>query len=116
MQWGILGTSLAVVISTLLPNVAAAYIVNKVIRCKGKDFLKEVSLSFVNTAFMVSVMLVLKNYWATAVGIPEFFLIVILGILTHSGVTYIFYRFFGQYVPILDFLFQAYPKRIDEEV
>ena len=108
MQWGILGTSLAVVISSFIPNVIAACMVTKVIQCEGWYFFKRVTIPLINTTIIISFVLILKKYWITSVGIVEFFLIIIFSVLTYFGITYICKNLFGYY----EEMFSLFSKKL----
>ncbi len=108
IQWGILGTSLAVVVSALIPNIAAAYMVTKVIRCRVWDFFKQVSIPLANTAMIIAIMFALKEFWLSSLGGLNFFLIIIAGIFSYCFISYIFNKIFGYYDEIFNFLFEQY--------
>ena len=55
MRWGILGTSLAVVFSTLASTLVASYVVVKVVECRMVDFYR--GLAFPLTAAMIAASL-----------------------------------------------------------
>jgi O-antigen/teichoic acid export membrane protein len=104
IRWGILGTSLAVLISALIPNLAAVYMVLKIVQCKGWDFFRAILPSIINTGIIVLILSVLKIYWITTFRVSEFILIIILSILIYLGLTYLYNRFFGFYEETFDFL------------
>lgn len=104
IRWGILGTSLAVLISALIPNLAAVYMVLKIVQCKGSEFFRVILPSIINTGIIVLILSVLKIYWITTFGVSEFILIIILSILIYLGLTYLYNRFFGFYEETFDFL------------
>jgi O-antigen/teichoic acid export membrane protein len=97
MKWGILGASLAVVISTIIPNIAATYIMTRIIKSKYRDFLRELFPSLINTIVMVIIILILKSHFIRTVGIIEFFSLIFLSILIYCCITYILKLFLGCY-------------------
>jgi O-antigen/teichoic acid export membrane protein len=103
-KWGILGTSLAVVISALIPNLVAVYMVLKIVQCKGLYLFRAILPSIINTGIIVLILSVLKTYWITTFRVSEFILITILSIFIYLGLTYLYKRFFGYYEETFDFL------------
>jgi len=87
IRWGILGTSLAVVVSALITNLISSYMVVKVTRCEIWNFSRMIVLPLINVAIMISPIFILKTYWVNSAGILEFFLFIVLGILIYFGLT-----------------------------
>jgi O-antigen/teichoic acid export membrane protein len=106
VKWGILGTSLAVILSTFFPNVVATFLVIKVINCRGVDLLKRLCWSLTNTGIMVLSMLAVKNYLIFSMGISEFVLIIILSVFIYFGTSYAFRNLFLDHKEALDFIIQ----------
>ena len=94
IRWGILGASLAVVFAALAANIAGNYIVIKITRCGVKNFFKIIVFPMVNLGIMISSILILETYWLNSVGILEFFLLVIFGVLIYFGTTCLSDRLF----------------------
>ncbi len=86
MQWGIIGTSLAVLISILVTTIGFSYLVIRIINCDWKHFLQKIIVPLVNTVIMVLIIFFLKIFFTIRVG--EFFLLIIVAILIYLGLTY----------------------------
>ena len=95
IRWGILGTSLAVVFATLASTLVASCIVIRVIKCGILNFCRMVAFPLATTVVAVSSIFIMKRYWVDNVGILEFFLFIVFGILIYLGATYLFDRFFN---------------------
>jgi O-antigen/teichoic acid export membrane protein len=106
MKWGIVGTSLAVILSTFFPNVVATFLVIKVINCRGTDLLKRLCWSLMNTGIMVLSIIAVKNYLISSIGMTQFLLIIIFGTLIYFGTSYLFRNFFLDHKETFDFIFQ----------
>jgi len=106
IKWGIVGTSLTVILSTFFPNIAAIFLTLRVINCSSMDLLKRLCWSLMNTGIMVLSIIVVKNYLISSLGITEFFLIVIFGTLIYLGISYLFRNFFLDHKETFDFIFQ----------
>jgi O-antigen/teichoic acid export membrane protein len=102
VQWDILGTSLAVVSSTLIPNIAAVFIVSKTIQCIGLEVFKKMLPPLLNTAIMVLFIHTLKTFLITVEGVSELVFVVILALLTYFTATYICNKLFGIYEEVFD--------------
>lgn len=111
IRWGILGTSLAVVFSTLIPNIAAGYRVIKIIQCRIWDFCRELIFPLINTVILILFILVLKNHRTATVGILEFSLHLMFSILIYFGTTYLFNKFFSCYKEIFKLTLGKLQKR-----
>lgn len=90
-KWGILGTSLAIVGSTLIPNIAACYLAVKIIQGSVKVFGKALLLPLINTVTVIAVILIAKMWWQTSVA---FFIHIVIGLLVYMAVTNLFNHFF----------------------
>jgi len=106
IKWNILGTSLAIILSTFFPNVVATFLVIKVVDCTGKDLLKRLFWSLMNTGIMVLIIIAVKNYVISSLGITEFILIIILGTAIYFGTSYAFRNLFLDHKEALDFIIQ----------
>lgn len=95
IQYGIFGTSLAIILATLIPVSWAFYSVVKLIKCKIGDFCKITALPLINTVIMISVIFILKTHWGNTVEMLEIFLFILFGVVSYLGVTYLFDKFFS---------------------
>jgi len=94
IQWGILGTSVSVVLSLLVSTVAFSSMVVKITQCGMKNYSKLIALPLINAIIMVLFIFGLKSTLNT-VGMWQFFLLVIGGISVYFGITYLLDRFFN---------------------
>jgi len=86
--WGILGASIAVCLSILISTIGFSFMVIKVTGCGIKNFSKMVILPLISGIIMVSVVFALKASVNT-LGIWEFVLFALAGILVYLAVTYL---------------------------
>jgi len=93
-HWGIFGTSLAIVFASLIPIVCTFYIVLKLVQCKIQIFCKIVVLPVINTAIMISVIVIPKTYWCDTTRIFNIFLFVLFGAASYLGLTLLFDKYF----------------------
>jgi len=93
INWGILGTSIAVFFSTFVSTLGFGFMVLKVTKCELSSFSKTIILPFINASFMVLILSILKNS-NPLTGIWQFILSVGTGIICYSFVAYIFDKVF----------------------
>ncbi|KPJ67009.1 MAG: hypothetical protein AMJ43_06310 [Coxiella sp. DG_40] len=110
IHWGIFGTSLAVVLSTSLPNIVAAYLVINTLQCRIKDFCKELFLPLANTIVVIMFIFILRSHWVTEVKILNFLLTVILSILVYLGISFLFHKFFRYHQTLFDLVIKKIKK------
>lgn len=91
IQWGILGTSLAVFLSNLVSSTGFSVMVLRITKCEVKNFTKRIILPLIITLIMISFMFVLKN-GINMIGTLEFLLFVGVSILVYLSATYILDR------------------------
>lgn len=91
IQWGILGTSLAVFLSNLVSSTGFSVMVVRITKCEVKNFTKRIILPLTITLIMISFMFVLKN-GINMIGTLEFLLFVGVSILVYLSTTYILDR------------------------
>ncbi len=91
-KWGILGTSLAVVTATLIPNLVAYYIAVNIVQGRLRDFYKILFLPLINTVIMLFVISVPKMLWESHL---VFILQAALGVAVYIVVTNIFNALFA---------------------
>jgi len=85
IRWGILGVSVAVTLSMLLPTLIVCFIAVKIVNCKLFVFVKVIALPLVSTIIFVLFIFLLKIYWMDEINIITFFSFVILGISVYIG-------------------------------
>jgi len=93
INWGILGTSIAVFFSTFVSTLGFGFMVLKVTKCEIPSFFKTIILPFINASFMILILLILKNS-NPLTGIWQFILYIGTGIICYFFVAYIFDKAF----------------------
>jgi O-antigen/teichoic acid export membrane protein len=94
IRWGILGTSVSVVLSLMVSTVAFSFMVVKITECGWKSFSKLIILPLTSAAIMVLSTFGLKAILGT-VGIGQFILLVLAGISAYLSITYLLDRYFN---------------------
>ena len=89
-RWGILGTSLAVVLSSLVTRIISSYIIIKITRCETTEFLKRIAFPIFSTVIMVLFIFLFKGYFAISVGLSSFFIYLGSGILLYFSIILLF--------------------------
>jgi lipopolysaccharide exporter len=92
IKWGILGASLTVFFSTLVPNLIAFFVMIRIVGCRMLNFGKMIAFPLINTAFLISFIILLKTYCIN-LGIGNLFLSVILSLILYCCITYLFDKF-----------------------
>jgi O-antigen/teichoic acid export membrane protein len=92
IKWGILGASIAVLLSIFVSNVGFSFMVIKITKCGAKNFNKLIILPLINGMIIVLSIFVLKTH-INATGILGLLLLVCTGILIYLGITYLFDRY-----------------------
>ncbi len=88
VQWGILGTSLAVVSCNLISTIGFSVKIVRITQCDAGSFLKRIILPSINTLATILVIVILKNT-ITAVRALELILLIGISILIYLVATYI---------------------------
>ena len=88
MAWGILGTSMAVLLSIFVSTVGLSYQAIKITECMLKSFSKAVLLPLLNGIVVVALLSFISNI--TLNGISGFFALIAIGILIYAGLTFFF--------------------------
>jgi len=86
VKWGILGTSLAVVINALIENPIADYVAIKTIKCRILEFGKMLIVPMLAVSVMLSVLILLKYMIFEGMGFLIFFVLVAVGIVVYLAV------------------------------
>jgi lipopolysaccharide exporter len=90
---GIVGTSLAVLLSTLVPHLIAFVILRRTIKCGMFNFAKLITVPLINTVFLMLFVYLINSYWANVV-VSRMVLSVILGVIFYLCLLYISDKFF----------------------
>lgn len=100
IRWEILGVSLAVLLSILVPTLGFSFRVIKITECRIVEFIKRIVFPLIGGAIMVLSISILKNYIKT-VRIWEFFLFIGVGITVYLGLAFLSDRFLNYRVRML---------------
>jgi len=92
LQWGIVGTSIAVFLSTLTSTVGFVFMVLRITRCRRREFAMLITLPLIAVLLMVLVLFGLKLV-SGEVGSLGFFALAGAGSLTYLSVIYVLDRF-----------------------
>ena len=88
IKWGIFGVSIAVVLSMFISNFGFCLNAIKITQCGIKDFSKTIAFPLVNGIIMASFIFILKA-GVNGVGIWDFLLFFVVGVLTYLGITHL---------------------------
>lgn len=88
VNWSITGTSLAVLLSGLLPNLFAFVMIARKIECKIYQLVKIIAFSLINTALFMILLFLLKSC-LMSLGIMGFILCVMLALMFYIGISYL---------------------------
>ena len=100
VKWGIAGTALAVVFSTAVSTIGFISEAVKILKFKLNKFNKVILIPCINGLCILILITLLKTTVAN-VGICEFIICIIAGILTLIGLTVVFDKFFNYKMVIL---------------
>jgi O-antigen/teichoic acid export membrane protein len=89
LRWGILGTSIVVLLNTLIATVGFSFEVVRVIKCKLNHFLKIICLPFLNTIIMILVIFLIKKS-ITYIYYLEFLLLIGVGCMSYLLIAFLF--------------------------
>lgn len=90
-EWGIVGTSIAVLVSIVVSAIGFSYQAIEITKCKPKSFTKAVFPPFIRAIIMVTVVFSLKNSFSID-GILGFFALIGVGAAIYCGLAYLFDR------------------------
>jgi O-antigen/teichoic acid export membrane protein len=94
VSWGILGTSLTVLLASISANALAFYAAIKITNCGIYNFIRTVSFSLTSSLVAIVAVFLLKIYWGTpTLLLIPFVLSIICYGLVYLGVNYLFERF-----------------------
>jgi O-antigen/teichoic acid export membrane protein len=88
MTWGIFGTSLAVLLATLVPNAVALYNVERTLQCKTSNFGRIIIFPVINTCLLILFVRLLTNCWKS-INAGNVLLSVILSLILYCCLIYV---------------------------
>jgi O-antigen/teichoic acid export membrane protein len=95
IKGGILGASLAVLLSILPVEPVTFYLTIKIIRCRIWEFMKLIALPMLGVAIMSAALLASKFFIFSSIGLFSFFVLVAIGVVIYISMAIIFDRLFG---------------------
>jgi len=95
VQWGILGTSIAVTSYALVFNPIAVYKVLNIVKCGYKKAGELVVLPLIGTLIMILVTFTLKTYVFININVTLIFLLIACGMSSYLLVAHLFDKFLG---------------------
>lgn len=101
LYYGIIGTSLSVVIAGFIANVAAWYKVINITKCGLKNFSKAIGIPVINTVLMLFMVYILKSLLLYPINLLEFFSIAIFMVIGFSVLTLVMEKFFNYGIKVL---------------
>jgi O-antigen/teichoic acid export membrane protein len=96
VHWDILGTSLSVLLATLLPVSIAFYLILKVIKIEKYKLYRSIGLPLINTIVVFSFVYFIKKCWIIDIETSHFFLLIIIYLITYFTIHFFLYRFFNK--------------------
>jgi O-antigen/teichoic acid export membrane protein len=90
--FSILGTSLAVCLASILPNILAILYVARLVDIDSSKLASEIFIPLFNTILMIIVILCIKLLFLKLTGLINFCLLILCGITSYSIITYFFER------------------------
>jgi O-antigen/teichoic acid export membrane protein len=94
LKWGITGTAVSILLSTLVTLPVHCYMAIKISKCTVAEFIRPILLAIVNTCIMMSVVFVVKKCIFVRVVFGQFFSLVFIGAAIYFVVAYFFDRYF----------------------
>jgi O-antigen/teichoic acid export membrane protein len=94
VYWEILGTSLSVLLATLLPVAIAFYVILKVLKCEKNKFYRSIGMPLINTIIVISLVDFIKKVWIFNPGMLNFFLLIIIYLITYFIINFFFNKFY----------------------
>lgn len=88
--WNISGTSLAVVISALIPNIIAVYLIHKTLFFKLKDVIIEILFPLIACSIMIGLYIIFKIYIIKDTTILAFIMLTFMCLVSYLFITIFF--------------------------
>jgi len=95
IKWGILGASLAVLLSILPVEPVTFYLTIKIIHCRIWEFGKLIALPLIGVAIMSAAMLASRFFIFSSSGLFSFFALVVIGLIVYVIMAIAFDWLFG---------------------
>ena len=108
INYGILGTSIAIIISTIIPNIVAFYITIKIIDCDSLELLYKIFPTLLNSIITLLSIYILHKYYFYEVSFMSFFIIIFIAVILYIIITIILMRIFGYYKELSRFFLNQF--------
>ncbi len=95
LKWGITGTAVSILISTLITLPVHCYMAIKISKCTVAEFIRPILLAMVNTGIMMIAVFGIKNYLFVKISFVQFFSLVVGGAAIYFVVSYFFDKIFN---------------------
>ncbi len=95
LKWGITGTAMSFLLSTLITLPVHCYMAIKISKCSVIEFIRPILLAMINTGIIMSAVFGVKNYLFAQISFAQFFSLVFIGATTYFIVAYFFDRYFN---------------------
>lgn len=92
-RWGATGAVSSLFLSYLVPAPIGWYLAIRMMKCTFLEFFKPILISIINTGIMVSIIVVIKEYFLLEVKFVEFFGLIVVGMLTYAVMATIFDKY-----------------------
>ena len=94
LKWGITGTAVSILLSTLITLPVHCYMAIKISKCSVWEFFTPILLAMINTGIMMIVVFGVKNYFFVKIGFVHFFSLIVGGAIIYFIIAYFYDRFF----------------------
>ena len=88
LKWGITGTAVSILLSTLITLPVHCYMAIKISKCTVAEFIRPILLAMINTGIMMIAVFGVKNYLFVKISFVQFFSLVIGGVAIYFVVAY----------------------------
>lgn len=95
VQWDIIGTALAVLISITVVDTVTLYLAGRISGNRTLAIVRVLIFPLLNASIMTLLVLALKSYVFSTVGMATFFLLIAFGVFIYFVIAYIFDRWLG---------------------
>jgi len=92
MRWGVVGTSIAVLLSILVPTLGFSFMIIKITQCSVRKFCKMLIVPIISTAITLSAIIYLKTIFRS-IDVWQFILLILVGCINYFFITYLFDKF-----------------------
>jgi len=95
LKWGLTGTVVSILLSTLITLPVHCYMAIKISKCTVAEFIRPILVAIINTGIMMIAVFGVKNYLFVNIGFVQFFSLVFSGAAIYFVVACFFDKFFN---------------------